>query len=175
MSALKLIDYQIIVSIIAVAAAWKLGDWQNWKQYYPTILYFIVGEFLYGILCYNYPLWSFESPLLKRTFSEILIAFVFYPSIILIYLPHMPGSLKKSIPYVLLWAGIFTVTEQVSLMLGFFSHNYGWNIWLSLLFNCVMFPLLWLHYKKPLWACILLVVAAGVGLWMFGVPIDSMR
>jgi hypothetical protein len=175
MGASKLIDYQIFVSLLIAFAAWKLGDWKNWKLYYPTILYFIVGEFLYGLLCYNYQLWSFESPLIKKTFSEILIAFVFYPSTILIYLPHMPSGLKKRIPYILMWAAIFTVVEEVSLQLGFFSHEHGWNIWLSLLFNCVMFPILWVHYKKPLWACLALVVCAGVGLWMFGVPISSIK
>lgn len=175
MSVQKLLDFQIIVSIIIAVFAWKIGDWKNWKLYYPTILYFIVGEFLYGLLCYNYMLWSFESPLLKKTFSEILIAFVFYPSTVLIYLPHMPSGLIKRIPYILLWVGIFTITEEISLLLGFFSYHNGWNIWLSVLFNSAMFPMLWLHYKRPLWACILLIAAAGIGLVMFNVPISSMK
>jgi hypothetical protein len=170
-----LVDYQIIVSAIMALAAWRLGDWRNWKLYYPTILYFIVGEFLYGLLCYNYPLWSFESPLLKSTLSEILIAFVFYPSTILIYLPHMPAAPAKKIAYMLLWVGIFSITEEVSYRLGFFSYHNGWSIWLSVLFNCTMFPLLWLHYRKPLWACALLVVFAAAGLAVFRVPLDSMK
>lgn len=127
------------------------------------------------MLCYNYPLWSFESPLLKATLSEVLIAFVFYPSTILIFLPHMPSAWGKRILYILLWAGIFTVTEEISYLLGFFSYHNGWTIWLSVLFNLVMFPLLWLHHRKPLWADALLIVCAAVGLWMFGVPVGSMR
>lgn len=171
----KLIDYQIIVSIIISLAAWKLGDWRNWKKYYPTIQFFMIGEFLYDLLCYNYPLWSFESPLLKVTFSEILIAFVFYPSTILIYIPHMPTGRLKTILYVLLWVALYTITEELSYLLGFFSYHNGWNLGLSVLFNIVMFPLLWLHYRKPLWAWALLVIAAAAGLMMFHVPISSMK
>lgn len=171
----KLIDYQIIVSILIALAAWKLGDWRNWKKYYPTIQYFIIGEFLYDLLCYNYPLWSFESPLLKVTFSAILISFIFYPAAVLLYLPHMPTGWVKRILYVLLWVIIFSLTERISYLLGFFSYHNGWNIWLSVLFNIVMFPLLWLHYKKPLLACALLIGAAAVGLILFQVPISSIK
>lgn len=175
MSVGKLLDFQIIVSICMSAVSWKIGDWRSWQKYYPTMLYFIVGEFLYDILCYNYRLWSFESPLLKQTFSSILIALVFYPATILVYLPHMPTEIKKQIPYILMWVGIFTTIERVSYLLGFFAYQHGWNIWLSVLFNCVMFPLLWLHYKKPLWAAVALVACTGIGLVLFQVPINSMK
>ena len=39
------LDFQIVVTLIIVVIARKWGDWRNWKQYYPTILFFIATDF----------------------------------------------------------------------------------------------------------------------------------
>jgi len=155
--------------------AWKWSDWRNWRLYYPTILYYIVGDLLYGLLLYNYPLWERDSPLLKTTFSDILMTFVAYPAVILIYLSNFPKGLKKQIFYVLLQVVIYTSIEYVALLLGYFSYHNGWTIWWSLILNCEMYPMLWLHYKKPLWAMVGLLVCTMIGMIYFKVPISSMK
>jgi hypothetical protein len=170
-----LTDYQIVVSIIFAVTAYKWGDWKHWRDYYPTILFFIVGDFSYNILTYNYPLWSYESPLLKTTFSDMLIAFVFFPSTILLYLPHFPKGLKKQILYVLLWITAYTAIERISFSLGFFSYDHGWNIYWSILFNCFMFPLLMLHHKKPYWVWLASSIIATSVIIYFKVPFSSMK
>lgn len=168
-------DYQIIVTFIITIAALKWGDWKNWRLYYPTILYFIVGDLLYTILTYNYPLWEFESPLLKTTFSDILICFVFFPATIFLYLPRFPKGVSKQILYVLLWVVIYTATEIISFTFGFFSYHNGWNIYWSILVNCFMFPSLWIHYKKPPLAWFLYFVLAAAVIIYFKVPLSSMK
>lgn len=171
-----LTDYQIIVTITMVISAWKFGDWRNWKLYYSTIQFYIIGAFLYSLLTYNYPLWEFESPLLKTTFSDILISFVFAPASILIYLYRFPKKkLIKQILYILFWVIIYSLVEIFSYIFGFFSYHNSWTIWWSILFNCAMFPLLWIHYKKPLWAVSLLLIYTTVGLILFKIPISSMK
>ena len=168
-------DYQIIVTVIMLLCAWKWGDWRNWKAYYPTMLFFALGDFAYGLLTYNYPLWEFESPLLKTTLSDFLISLVFFPATLLIYLPHFPRQLKRQIPYVFFWVAVYTVIERVSHKLGFFSYHHGWNIGWSILFNFVMFTLLQVHHKKPHWT-LLLSVSAAIGILVyFRVPVSSMK
>lgn len=168
-------DYQIIVTVIMLLCAWKWGDWRNWKKYYPTMLFFTLGDFAYGLLTYNYPLWEFESPLLKTTLSDFLISLVFFPATLLIYLPHFPEKLKHKIPYVLLWVAIYTLIERVSFLTGFFSYHNGWTIWLSLIFNGIMFPLLALHHKKPLLALLAAFTGGTLLMFYFKVPLISMK
>lgn len=171
----KLADYQIAVSVIMAAAAWKFGDYKNWRIYYPTMLYFITGDFLYSLLTYKHPLWAFESPLLNTTFSDLLICFVFFPSTLLIFLPHFPKGLKKQVPYVLLWVFSYTFIEFISFKLGYFSYHNGWSIWWSLLFNCIMFPMLRLHHSKPLAAWPISFMIAAAFLIYFKVPISNLK
>lgn len=168
-------DYQIIVSIIMLLCAWKWGDWRNWKSYYPTMLFFALGDFAYGLLTYNFPLWEFESPLLKTTYSDFLISLVFFPATVLIFIPHFPNGLKKQVPYILLWATIYTLIERVSYLLGFFSYHNGWNIGWSILFNLFMFPLLKLHHKKPQWTILISIFIGFAVLTYFKVPFSSLR
>jgi len=172
---IKLLDYHVITSIIFLISAWKWGDWKNWRQYYPTILFFILGNFTHNLLTYNYPLWEYESPFLKKTLSDILVSFVLFPSTILLYLPHFPKKLKKQIIYVLFWVAIYTILEMVSHYLGFFSYHNGWNIGWSILFDCLMFPLLWLHHKNPLWVWPIGFIVSIALLVIFKVPLSSMK
>lgn len=170
-----LIDYQIIVSLLIVFAAWKWGDWKNWRLYYPTILFFIATNFLASVLTFNYPLWEYESPLLKTTLSDILIALVFFPATILLYLPYFPKGLTKGALYVFLWVIIYTITEIVSHRLGYFSYHHNWNIWWSILFNLVMFPILLLHHKSPPRAWLLSVIVTIAILIHFEIPFSSLK
>jgi hypothetical protein len=169
------LDYQIIVTIIMVVVSWKYGDWRNWKLYHPTILYYVSFAFLYSLLTYNYPLWEFESPLLKTTLSDVLISCIFVPATILIYIYHFPIGWVKQTAYVILWVIIYTLTEIISYSLGYFSYYHGWNIWWSTLFNCAMFPLLYLHFKKPLLAIAIAVICTIFGMIYWNVPINSMK
>lgn len=171
----KFFDYQITVSVIMALVAWKWGDWRNWKLYYPTMLYFIIGDFLYGLLTYNYALWEFESPLLKTVMSDILISFVAFPATILLFLPHFPQIWVKRILYILMWVVIYTVIEIISYHLGFFSYQNGWSIWWSILFNCMMFPMLRLYYKKPLIAWTITLPIVVIFLLYFKVPFSTMK
>ncbi|TGE34047.1 CBO0543 family protein [Desulfosporosinus sp. Sb-LF] len=168
-------DYQIIVTIIIVAISLKWGDWRNWKRYYPTMLFYITGNFVYDLIAYNYPLWEYESPLLKTTFSDLLIALVFYPATIVLYLPHIPKGFLKQALWVTFWVCVYSIVEIVSYGFGFFSYHNGWSIGWSILFDCFMFPLLWLHYRKPVWGLLMAVAMAYTVIWYFQIPFSSMK
>ena len=172
---LKFFDYQIFVTVILILIAWRWGDWRNWSRYYATILFFIVGDFACTILTYQYPLWQFESALLKVTGSEFLIIAVFFPATLLVFLPHYPKEKRKQVWYILAWVVIYTAIEWISFLSGFFSYHNGWNILWSALFNLLMFPLLILHQRKPPLAWLLGLIFAFCLLIYFKVPFSSMK
>ena len=80
-----MLDFHIILTLLTILIAWKWGDWRNWKLYYPTILYFIIGDLTYIILSSHKHLWEYESRILSGDFVEFLIAFVVFPCSCLIF------------------------------------------------------------------------------------------
>ena len=160
-------------------AAWRFGDWRHWEQYYPTLLFISLVNFIYNLLCYNYPLWEYESPLLKTTGSDVFINLTGMPAMTLLFLTGLTRLMEGRrvlIPlYTLGWIACLTSVEWLSYRLGLFSYNHGWTIWWSVLFNFVMFPTMWLHYKRPLLAIGLSVIFAAFLLTYFDVPFSSMK
>ena len=71
--------FRIILVLVFVIIAWKWGDWKNWKLYYPTILFMILGDFVYIFLTYKKPLWILESPLFGRTISDLYRSVYYIP------------------------------------------------------------------------------------------------
>jgi hypothetical protein len=170
-----LTDYHIIIAVLFILASLKWGDWKNWQKYYPTILFFITGNLIYIILTYNYPLWEFESPLFKCTVSNLLVTLIDFSTGTILYLSNMPKGILKQVLWVLFWILLEATVETVAHWLGFFSYHNGWNIWWTLLFNCFMFPLLWLHYKKPLLALLSSIVMCSYIFIYFHIPFSSMK
>src|SRR5665647_1352836 len=123
-------DFHILLSLVSILIAWKWGDWRNWKLYYPTILYMILGDLTYIILSSNKPLWEYESRLLNGDFAEFLIAFIVFPCTVLAFIPFYPKvGMWKKIVYLLFWASLYTSIEWLSFHLGFFSYHNGWNLY----------------------------------------------
>jgi hypothetical protein len=172
----------IIYACIYTLAAWKWGDWRNWKEYYPTILFYILGDLLYQFLFFNYSMWEFHPVLVdndvpgQHTFTDILLACTKYPATILIFLYHFPKKRPSSIlVYLLFWVGLYAFNEWISLSFGLIDHHHGWNFGWSILFNFVMFSILRVHHHRPLFALILSIIFA-VLLWSaLQVPLDILK
>ena len=50
-----------IYASIWLGMLWKRGDWRNWKKYYSTILFFILGDFIYlYLLSDHFPMWRYQ-------------------------------------------------------------------------------------------------------------------
>lgn len=165
----------IIVSISFVLAALKWGDLRNWKLYYPTILYFGIGDLVYNFLTCNNPLWVYESPIFHHTFSDLLIIATAFPSFVLLFLPYYPDKFIKQIGYIAIWVFITSTLEYISYSLGYFSYHNGWSVWWSAVHNCIAFPLLRLHYKKPLLVWPISVVLAIGTLLYFDLPFRILK
>jgi hypothetical protein len=175
-----MLDFHIIISIISIFGARKWGDWRNWKLYYPTILYMIIGDLTYISLSSNQPLWEYDSPIISNDFAELLIAFVVFPCTCLIFfkLYSEVNSSKRLMVYILFFlfcAFVYTSIEGLSFCLGFISYHNGWNLYWSLVFNCIMFPLLLLHYKKPLLVWLPSIILALLVMHRFNLPFSIMK
>ncbi|WP_462409846.1 CBO0543 family protein [Neobacillus sp. Marseille-QA0830] len=172
-----------IYACVWLAALFKWGDWRNWKAYYPTILFFILGYFLYlYLLSDRYPMWRYSPPNIDQqsgitnTHVALSIMLIKYPATILIYLSKFPnGQIIKKVLYILCWVIIFAVNEFIDRKGHLIKYYNGWNYYWSILFNAVMFFLLWVHHKKTMLAWVLSILFI-VFLWKsFHVPSSVFR
>ena len=168
---------RLFVIIVWVLAAFKWSNWKNWRLYYPTILFYIVGNFIYSFLTYNYPLWELVSVSGKTTFPTMQAILIAWPSSMLLYLSLFPKTKDwgPRIGYVLGWSLFYWLNELVLSWFGYYRYSNGWNVWWSLGFNVVMFPLLKIHYEFPPFAWILAIIIGVSVIWFFHIPISSMK
>lgn len=136
--------------------------YDNWQ---PDLYYIIK----------NKPLWKYESPIISGDFAELLIAFVVFPCTCFIFFQlYSKVNNSKRIPVYILFflfcAFVYTSIEYLSFYLGFFSHHNSWNIYWSFAVNLTMFPLLLLHYKKPLWVWFPSIACAFLVIYRFNLP-----
>lgn len=166
----------ILINTLYLVAGFIWGDWKNWKNYYPTILFFIMGDFLYNFLLYNNPMWIFHDLILpNHTMITILAMVISYATTVLIYIGNFPKEWKKRILWFLLWSGLFFSIEYINSKFGFITYHNGWNIWWSTLFTAIIFLILPIHHKRPLLAWILSIVIMISLLIIFDVKISDMK
>jgi hypothetical protein len=168
----------VIYSILWILAAWKWADWRNWKLYYPTALFAIVGNLLYEVICSEYLLWAMETNgLPNHTLPILMLAIVGMPLSSWIYLSNYPEkkSLLTQALYILLFIFIFILLEFVSVHFGALTYHNGWNLLWSFIFNIVMFIILRIHHRQPGWALILSCVVIFILMTIFNVTLGKMK
>lgn len=172
-----------IYALIWLGAALKWGDWRNWRKYYPTILFFILGDLLYLFLLADlYPMWRYNPPNIDEKIGmtnkivSLSIIIIKYPATVLIYLAKLPQYNKlKEVTYILCWVLIYLVNEIIDIKTDLIKYYNGWSIWWSILFNTVIFVLLRIHFKTPLVALALSVMFI-IFLWqIFDIPFSVFK
>ncbi|WP_235816484.1 CBO0543 family protein [Bacillus massilinigeriensis] len=152
------------------------GDWRNWKKYYPTILFLIIGDFLYNFLLYKKSMWIFHDLILPNHTIITLVAMVFsYVVTVLIYLGRFPKGWKKSTLWFLLWFGIYLITEYANYKFGFITYHNGWNFGWSVFFTGIIFFILPIHHKQPLIAWLISLIIILSLLAIFRVELSDMK
>ncbi len=172
-----------IYAAIWLGALWIWGDWRNWRTYYPTILFFILGDFLYLLLLSDsYPMWRYVPPdvdqkmgVTNKIVSLSIIA-IKYPSTAIIYLSRFPENNKlKGFLYTLCWVLIYLMNEFIDVKFNLIKYYNGWNLWWSALFSAAIFVLLRIHFKTPIFAWGLSAMVIVV-LWnIFDVPFSVFK
>jgi hypothetical protein len=72
----------------------------------------------------------------------------------------------------LFWIALYVGVEIILLWKGNIKYKYGWSLGHSAAFDCLMFPFLRLHYKKPLMALIISVPITIFLVWFFEIPVS---
>ena len=167
--------YIIFLSLISIYLCYKFGDWENWEKYYPTILFFILSSVCCAFLTYNHPLWLYPPTIINRTFTDLFISITVYPCTIMMFIPHLPKKMSKIFFHISYYVAIYTIPEFIAVKLGLFIYNNGWDIWHTLIFNYIMFPILILHYKKPFYAWFIALVSPHILFYILKIPYSIIR
>jgi hypothetical protein len=166
----------ILINALYLLAGVIWGDWRNWKNYYSTILFLILGDLLYNFLLYKKSMWVFHDLVLpNHTMITLLAMAISYTATVLIYLGRFPEGWKKRSLWFLLWTGIFLLFEYINSKLGFITYHNGWNMWWSVLFIGIIFIILPIHHRRPLlaWFCSIVIILSL--LIIFDVRINEMK
>ncbi|WP_088188117.1 CBO0543 family protein [Desulfosporosinus sp. FKA] len=168
---------RLFIGIIYIMAAYKFNNFNDWKTYYSTIEFWLIGNLIALFITYNYPLWELTSPGEKITFNELIFCLFVLPLSGLIYLANYPEReiYLKRVCYIIFWILYFSVLELILGFFGYFKYSHGWNIAWSIIFNSWMFPLLWVHYKHPPWAWGLATVIGVSIIIYFRIPVSAMK
>lgn len=145
--------YLLLVVGVYIVFAIKFVDWKRWKDYYPTIQFYIICNLLYNFIFYQHTLWKYKAVTvswLTHTHIELTFTFFIVPVVLMLYLQYFPKSKKKGLIYFAVWVAYFSVIEFIFEKKGLFIYENGWNIWWSILFNLITFAIIRLHYKNIL-------------------------
>nr|WP_295970302.1 CBO0543 family protein [uncultured Bacillus sp.] len=153
---------------------WRFGEWKNYKTYYPTILFMIIGDLLYNLFTSQTPTWSYNPDFICRnhTLVNLWVMMTTYPATVLIFLPHYPERRSKQILYIFLWSVLYGLIETIGIYLvGNISHHNGWNMWWSMAFNIVLFTMLPIHHKRPLlaWGLSIMIIISLLNIFNINV------
>ncbi|WP_369125267.1 CBO0543 family protein [Alicyclobacillus fastidiosus] len=152
---------------------WKWGDWRHSRKYQSTMLYAVGVSLLYEFLTVNYPIWVFSDFWLpSHTLNSLIVTLIGIPLSVLIFLSRFPEhSIRKQIIHVLWWVLLYAAIELFWVIIGLFHYYHGWTFWWSVLFDCIMFPMVRLHYKRPLLAFAISIPIVITFMVVFHVPI----
>ncbi|PFA69349.1 hypothetical protein CN378_03980 [Bacillus sp. AFS015802] len=147
----------LIFLLIYVILGWRFGNWKKFYSYYPTLLFFIIGDLLSQFLLFNYSMWEFRpaTPLgdslhLNHTIISLSKMAVQYTVTIAIFIGRLPSSTSGKLYWILLWTGVYGLTEGISHVLGMMTYHNGWHYGWDILFNLMMFTVLIIHHKNPI-------------------------
>ncbi|MEH7332984.1 CBO0543 family protein [Neobacillus drentensis] len=155
-----------------IFAGIRWGDWRNWRMYYGTILYFILGDVLYYYVSYNHRLWSLIPTWpLKNELTCIAGEFIVFASTILIFLGRYPAHRFLSAWWTALWVIIYTANEWILIKTGTFKYEHGWTLFHSFLFSILMFILIRLHHKKPVLTILISIPISIILIYLNSIPI----
>lgn len=159
----------IILTVVLIAACWKWGAWRKWREFYPTILYVIIGNLAYDFVFSDWTLWVYRS-FMGATYVGLINDFLIYPSGVMLFLTHYPEGKWKQVGYILVWTVSSTLIEYISILLGGLEYFHGWSLLWSFLLFLGMFALIRLHYKKPLFVWPISLICGVAAALIFGLP-----
>ncbi|WP_376769050.1 CBO0543 family protein [Clostridium psychrophilum] len=117
----------------------------------------------------------YDTKILNHSFCDLFICITVYPSTVMLFIPNFPKKMTKIITHISFYVVVYTIAEWIGLKLGYFSHFNGWNIWFSTIFNYILFSVLYLHYKKPLYAWGIALISPHILFFLMKIPYSSIK
>jgi hypothetical protein len=151
--------FHALVIIGGVALSVGVGKWERWKEFLPTFYYWALFSCFYEYISYisNKHLWEFDKNFISLFVTEPLYTFIFYPSMIILFLGNYPQGRTRTILHYIKWISFSVLIEIIAFNIGSIKFSHGWSMGWEVFFYSTMYPMLRLHYKKPLVALILSV------------------
>lgn len=169
---------RILIALAYCLAAWRWGEWRDWRKYYPTILFMILIDNIVDIITYQHSLWVFRPSFLLNTdtVSKLFLNFTVFPATVILFLSRFPSnSWGKQIGYILLWSSLYFTTEAFAFSRGLIAHENGWSLGWSAVHNVIMFTVLKVHHANPLLAWIIAAVFFAVVWVHFGFGVEYLK
>jgi hypothetical protein len=160
----------LLLSILILLASARWGDWKNWKQYYPTMLFISIANLMYKLFAHTYfHLWELVPDFI--IFNKLSVFFlhglIINPFSAFLFLSKYPKDKFRQFYHTLLWVIIYLSVEWVAVEIGSIVHDNGWNMGWSAVFVLTMFPMLRLHFLHPFIALILSSILTVFYLFVF--------
>ncbi|MBM6618811.1 CBO0543 family protein [Bacillus suaedaesalsae] len=165
----------IIITLLLILLAFLKGNWRDWQKYSTTIMYVIICNLLYNVICQDYYLWRYEPDFLLHSHSltDLLYSFFCLPAITLVYLTHYPNNtpFSKQFQYIVIWVIGSLIVEYPIYKFDRLLLLNGYEYWMEVIFYSLMYSMIRLHQSKPLLTYGLSVIIAVFMIWYFDVPI----
>ncbi|MFD2923093.1 CBO0543 family protein [Halobacillus naozhouensis] len=166
----------ILIVLWAMLAAWRWADWSRFREFHATMLYMPAMDLLYFYFTHDYLLWTVQSHFgIPHTGVALLYTFIVFPCTVILFLSNYPNKLGRQIIHVGKWVILYIGTEWIGHLAGAIHYNNGWALGWSFLFVIVMFPMLFLHYKRPFLAYLASVIIIIFLINWFDVPWASLH
>lgn len=161
----------LAIAILTVLASFKWANWKNWRKYHASMFFIACGGLLYEYLVKEHSLWKFHPDFLYgHSMTVIVYALITMPVSILIFLTHFPEKWGGRCLYILLWSGIYILTEWILYVFERINYQSGWEIWYSFIFDIVMFSVIALHQYFPFRAYIASIFIISFLMVHFHIP-----
>ncbi|WP_223702352.1 CBO0543 family protein [Sutcliffiella deserti] len=170
--------YLISVVVLYFIIAKLFIDWSRWKEFYPTVQFYIICNLLYNFIFYHHSLWKYHSitfPWLKHTIIDLTFTFGIYPVVIMLFLQYFPNQRSMKFLYIAAWVLYYILLEFFFEKKGLFVHENGWNLWWSTLFNLISFCILRLHHRNQLVAILLSIPIITILLFFFHPTLQQLK
>ena len=170
--------YLFLVIGVYIFFAKKFINWKKWKEYYPTIQFYIICNLSYNFIFYQHTLWRYKAvtvPWLNHTLIEIAFTFFIVPVVLMIYLQYYPKRKIKKYLYFSIWVAYFSILEFLFQIKGLFIYENDWNIWWSILFNIITFSVIRIHYKNALLGILISIPLIVVLLFIFHPSLHDLK
>lgn len=154
--------YHFIIMLLIILSSIKWGSWTRWNEFLPTMYFFSFFNLFYQYISYTIkPVWELKHYLVSMFVTDTIYTMVAYPALIVLFLSHFPENNRVKVMYYLKYIVISTFIEWIAVKTHSIVYFDGWNLKWTILFYSIMYPMLQLHYRKPVLAlCTSIIVVA---------------